>query len=178
MQICDYDPLLTSCLLSNCIVVNLVNTAGSAAYPLTYYQLQCTANIYYKTRCTDSPASYHLYYSSSQQNSACRQQRMNRINTCLNSTVQLLNVPCLISVSSGTVTSATATCTQTLAFTSITATVISNGFSNATTLSTPSATTTITPIFTYEAFSASDQTNGHVYRISSVNSQNYLSNRK
>ncbi len=178
MQICDYDPLLTSCLLSNCIVVNLVNTAGSAAYPLTYYQLQCTANIYYKTRCTDSPASYHLYYSSSQQNSACRQQRLNRINTCLNSTVQLLNVPCLISVSSGTVTSATATCTQTLAITGNSLTVYYSIYSNGTTLSTPSSMATVTPSFTYEAFSASDQTNGHVYRISSVNSQNYLSNRK
>jgi len=104
--------------LSNCVVANLFNPSGSASYPLTYYTLSCSAKIYYKTRCSDSAASYGLSYSSSQKNSACRQQRLNRINTCLNSTVQISNVPCLISVSSGLVTYASGTCAQSVTSTS------------------------------------------------------------
>ncbi len=159
-------------------MVNLINTTVNASYPLTYYKLQCTANIYYKTRCTDAAASYRLYYSSSQQNSACRQQRLNRINSCLNSTVQLSNAPGLISVSSGTFTYTTATCTQTIAIISNNGTVAYSTYSNETTLTVFSIMATVTPSFTYQAFSASDQNDGHVYRISSVYSENYLANRK
>ncbi|UJR36171.1 hypothetical protein I4U23_028905 [Adineta vaga] len=114
LQTCHYDELLTSCLLSNCIVTSLSDSTGSASSPLTYYKLSCTANVYYKTRCLDSTPSHGLFYSSSQKNSACRQQRLNRINTCFNSSVALLNVPCVISVSSGLVTTTSGSCTQTI----------------------------------------------------------------
>lgn len=171
--------MLTSCLLSNCVAVAVVDSFINASYPLTNYRLLCTAKIYYKTRCLDSPASSGLYYSSSQQNSACRQQRLNRINTCLNSTVQLLNVPCLISVSSGRITKESATCTQTL-------TTINKGLSFATggvtttslAITSTSTSSTLTYTFASEQFSASDQNDGHVYRISSVNSETYNSSRK
>ncbi len=177
MQTCYYDPSLTSCLLSNCLAVSSVNSVNPS-YSLTNYTLSCTANIYYKTRCLDSPASYHLYYSSSQQNSACRQQRLNRINACLNSTVQLLDVPCLISVSSGMVTFPTATCTQSITTNPL---IISIEQAPNTTFVTPSTNTltgTLASAFSSEAFSSSDDSAGHAYRISSVNSENYPSTRK
>ncbi len=177
MQTCYYDPSLTSCLLSNCLAVSSVNSV-SPSYSLTNYTLSCTANIYYKTRCLDSPPFYHLYYSSSQQNSACRQQRLNRINACLNSTVQLLDVPCLISVSSGTVTYTTATCTQSLATSSYSIIIGENNNFTGITLSITTITAILTPTFSSEAFSSSDDSAGHAYRISSVNSENYPSTRK
>jgi hypothetical protein len=169
--------LLTSCLLSNCVIANLLNPSGSASYPLTYYTLSCSAKIYYKTRCSDSAASYGLSYSSSQKNSACRQQRLNRINTCLNSTVQISNMPCLLSVSSGLVTYASGTCTQSVTSTSTEfySPSLTNGGSTEGFLNTNQV---LASTFTSTTFSASDQSIGHVYQVSSINSQNYSSTRK
>lgn len=182
MQSCHYDPLLTSCLLSNCVVANQITISTTPTTPLTNYTLSCTTNIYYKARCSDSAASFRLNYSSSQQNSACRQQRLNRINSCLNSTVQLSNVPCLITVSSGLTTSTMATCTETLSagFLVVNFTAAAgNAFSqNAFTVSSNPSSTQLTPTLSNKVFSASDQDDGHVYRISSVNSEVYASNRK
>jgi hypothetical protein len=167
--------------MSNCTVVSLTNSAIDT-YPLTNYTLVCTANIYYKTRCTDSPASFGFNYSRSQQTSVCRQQRMGRINSCLNSTVQLTNVPCLISVSSGQITNTSGACSRIITANiynvslnvspAIIATTQFNSVSEA-------ATPTVTASgYTYTAFSVSDQTVGHVYQISNINSQNYPSTRK
>ncbi len=169
--------MLTSCLLSSCVVANLYNPSGSASYPLTYYTLSCSAKIYYKTRCSDSAPSYGLSYSSSQKNSACRQQRLNRINTCLNSTVQISNVPCLLSVSSGLVTYASGSCAQSVTSTSTEfySNSLTNGGSSQGFLNTNQA---LASTFTSTTFSVSDQSNGHVYQVSSIKSQNYSSSRK
>jgi hypothetical protein len=167
--------------MSNCTVANLTNSAIDT-YPLTNYTLVCTANIYYKTRCTDSPASFGLYYSRSQQTSVCRQQRMGRINSCLNSTVQLTNVPCLISVSSGRITNTSGTCSRTVSVNSNTLNFFEFTllYTSAVLTYTPSSTTSPITVSTYAYgnFSVSDQTEGHVYQISNINSQNYLSARK
>ncbi len=178
MQSCHYDPLLSACLLSDCIIVSSTDSTTNGSYPLTYYRLRCAANIYYKVRCTDDGIYSRLYYSASQQNSACRQQRLNRINTCLNSNVQLSNVPCMISVSSGIVTSTAATCTQ--ASTTNPFTIFVNDGVNI-----ASSSPTVNPFsgtlgtaFSSLVFGASDQSDGHAYRISSVNSESYPSTRK
>ena len=168
LQSCHYDPLLTSCLLSNCTVVSRVNTTVNESYPLTNYRLSCRANIYYKTRCIDSPASSGLYYSSSQQNSVCRQQRMNRINTCLNSNVQLLHVPCLISVSSGRVTNTSNTCNQTVTGGSLILNFSTTTTADPQVILNPDPTSRYEPVIRTSPttfFSASDQDEGHVYRI-------------
>ncbi len=172
--------MLSSCLLSDCFVVSLVNTTGSASYPLTYYVLSCTANIYYKARCPDTPASYGLNYSSSQNNGACRQKRLNRINTCLNSTASLSNVPCLISVSSAKMTSETATCNQTIVPSNFVVYIVdlTYGNSSSTTITLNTLTGTLASTFTVTIFTASDQNVGHVYQISSINSEYYGSTRK
>jgi hypothetical protein len=161
-------------------VDSLVNptVTVNTLYPLANYKLRCTANIYYRTRCADDAPSDRLYYSSSQQNSVCRTQRLQRINSCLNSTAQLTSVPCLISVSSGMVTTTTATCTDAYSSNSPTLT-ISGAAASVVPLITPTlAPITQTPTITSTAFSSSDQSNGHVYRISYVYSQNYSSSRK
>ncbi|CAF3523595.1 unnamed protein product [Adineta steineri] len=182
LQTCYSDSLLTACILSNCVVTGLSN-AANASYPLTYYTLTCAAKIYYKTRCLDAPASSGLYYSSSQRNSVCRQRRLNRINTCLSSTVSLMNVPCMISVSSGLFTSTIGSCLQNVianngqltitdntVFSGCTSSVTLTGFSNP--LSNTSSTN-----FTSTSFTASDQTDGHPYRISSITSTNFYANQ-
>ncbi|CAF1513414.1 unnamed protein product [Adineta ricciae] len=178
LQSCHYDSLLTSCLLSNCVVVGLSSASSSVSSPLTYYFLSCTTNIYYQTRCMDAGPNDRLYYSSSQQNSGCRQQRLDQINKCLNSTIALLNVPSAISVSSGLVTATTGSCTQTVASSSSQLNINSN-LTPATTGSVPFAwtptSTSVTSSTTFQsaAFSASDQNDGHAYRITSVNSAVY-----
>lgn len=159
-------------------MASLISPSTTLLYSLTNYTLRCTANIYYKTRCADSGASSRLYYSSSQQNSACREQRLTRINSCLNSTTQLSNVPCLTSVSTGT-TTASGTCTETASPSSYQVSVTPP---TATTITLPAPSTQVTPtltvVFATMQFSSSDQTNGHPYRISNVNSQIFNSSRK
>ena len=174
--------MLSACLLSNCVAVTSLNVSTNGSFPLTNYRLRCTANIYYKTRCVDAAVSSRLFYSSAQQNSACRQQRLDRINTCLNSSVSLSNVPCLISVSSERVTSMDATCSQSVNFQNSGVNIINNtGAISTIPLSPTSATPTQTVTartFTSTVFTASDDTDGHAYRISAVNSETYLSTRK
>ncbi|CAF1042354.1 unnamed protein product [Adineta steineri] len=182
LQTCYSDSLLTACILSNCVVTGLSN-AASASYPLTYYTLSCAAKIYYKTRCLDAPASSGLYYSSSQRNSACRQRRLNRINTCLSSTVSLMNVPCMISVSSGLVTNSIGNCTQMV--TAISAPVTVTDSSGCPSTVSPGWASTnpmsMTTLATFPSglgvFNASDQTDGHPYRISSITSTNFYANQ-
>ena len=131
----------------------------------------------------DAGPNDRLYYSSSQQNSGCRQQRLNQINTCLNSTIGLLNVPSAISVSSGLVTATTGSCTQTVVSSSSTLNVNDNSttaFTGSTTFSWTPTSTSVTSTVTFQsaAFSASDQNDGHAYRITSVNSAVYNTTRK
>jgi hypothetical protein len=178
LQSCHYDPLLTACLLSNCIAVSSTDPTTNGSYPSTNYRVLCTANIYYKARCTDAAVSSRLYYSASQQNSACRQQRLNRINTCLDSTVQLSDVPSLISVSSGIVTTTMATCTQTGTTNSIIINIADGPFGNTAAAAASSLGGPLGTAFSSPTFGASDQSSGHVYRITSVNSEAYSSSRE
>ncbi len=178
MQSCHYDSSLTACLLSSCTAVNSTNSTTNGSYPLTYYTLLCTANIYYKTRCPDAAPSSGLYYSSANQNSACRQQRLNRINSCLNSSVQLSDVPCLISVSSGIVTNTTGTCSQTGTTNPFTITIADGAYNNVSTANPSSLSGSLSTAFSSPIFWASDQSTGHVYMVSSVNSETYASTRK
>ena len=164
-------------------MVTSLNTSTNGSYPLTNYRLSCTANIYYETRCADAAASTRLFYSSAQQNSACRQQRLDRINTCLNSSVSLSNVPCLISVSSERMTSEDGTCSQTLTVTDSSLTIFNGSTPTITTIalsptSTSATQTSLSRTFTSTVFTVSDDTDGHAFRISSVNSETYLSTRK
>jgi len=159
-------------------VLDSIGTSVNGSYPLTNYSLSCTANIYYKTRCLDSPASYRLYYSSSQRNSACRQQRLNRINACLNSTVQLLDVPCLISVSSGRVTTTTQTCNQVFNANTLDVYLVAGDNNSAVPFTFGSTSAPLSVSYASETFSSSDENDGHAYRILSVNSENYPSTRK
>ncbi|CAF4161632.1 unnamed protein product, partial [Adineta steineri] len=183
LQTCYSDSLLTACILSNCVVTGLSN-AASASYPLTYYTLSCAAKIYYKTRCLDAPASSGLYYSSSQRNSVCRQRRLNRINTCLSSTVSLMNVPCMISVSSGLVTTPVGSCTQTVTANSAQITITdsanlacSSGVTFTSFIINPASSTNGVSNFPTTFFGASDQNDGHPYRISSITSTNFYANQ-
>lgn len=160
----------------------MFNSTANASTPLTYYTLTCAATVYYSTRCTDAAANDRLYYTASQKNSVCRQRRLDRINTCLNSTMSLSSVPCLVSVSSGLVTTTAGSCIQTATSSGVRLTVTDN-IANV-----PVARTFpwgVTPAannsradFQTSAFAVSDQNNGHVYRVDSVTSEIYNTSRE
>jgi hypothetical protein len=92
--------------------------------------------------------------------------------------VQLLNVPCLISVSSSTVQTPLADCTETLTTTNLIVGVTGIGIPGFEFFNPSDGSGPLDVAFTSTAFSASDQDDGHAYRISSVNSENYASTRK
>ncbi|CAF0973639.1 unnamed protein product [Didymodactylos carnosus] len=99
LQSSHYDPNLSACLITNIAFVNITQYSSTLSKrrrrkrAIVESFITCTTTIYYKNRCSDSPAGYGLFYYITNQNSVCRHQRLNEINSCFNSsTVQLQHV--------------------------------------------------------------------------------------
>ncbi|CAF1010215.1 unnamed protein product, partial [Didymodactylos carnosus] len=99
LQSSHYDPNLSACLITNIAFVNITQYSSTLSKrrrrkrAIVESFITCTTTIYYKNRCSDSPTGYGLFYYITNQNSVCRHQRLNEINSCFNSsTVQLQHV--------------------------------------------------------------------------------------
>ena len=88
----------------------------------------------------------------------------------------------MISVSSGRVTNNSAICTEAIRTSSLTVNVYRNTSTVNDTIPLPVTvippTSILASIISSALFSVSDQTDGHAYRISSIQSETYMSTRK
>lgn len=88
----------------------------------------------------------------------------------------------MISVSSGRVTNKAAVCSETISASTLTlsiyrtASTVNDSIPFGATVNP--GTSTLNSVISSELFSVSDQTDGHAYRISSIQSETYMSTRK